>query len=84
VTRAPSPEAVIDEVETGGHGIIVRTAAEGVSADELQRDIETLLEQWNVIEAAAQEVRYPWASLPGARAVGTDSARRSSTRSIES
>ena len=30
--------------------MIVRTAAEGVSADELQRDVESLLEQWNAIE----------------------------------
>jgi ribonuclease E len=44
---------IIDEVKPPGHGLIVRTAAEGVSADELQRDIETLLEQWKSIEAEA-------------------------------
>jgi ribonuclease E len=33
---------IIDEVKPAGHGMIVRTAAEGVSADELQRDVETL------------------------------------------
>ena len=31
---------IIDEVKPAGHGMIVRTAAEGVSADELQRDVD--------------------------------------------
>ncbi len=50
---------IIDEVKPAGHGMIVRTAAEGVSADELQRDVETLLEQWNAIEAAAKKSDAP-------------------------
>ncbi|HEY3844153.1 MAG TPA: Rne/Rng family ribonuclease [Acidimicrobiales bacterium] len=50
---------IIDEVKPPGHGLIVRTAAEGVSADELQRDIETLLEQWRAIEAEAGKSEAP-------------------------
>ncbi len=50
---------IIDEVKPAGHGMIVRTAAEGVSADELQRDIESLLEQWNAIEAEARKSDAP-------------------------
>jgi ribonuclease E len=50
---------VIDEVKPPGHGLIVRTAAEGVSADELQRDVETLLEQWKAIEAEAGKSDAP-------------------------
>ncbi|MGA2304134.1 MAG: Rne/Rng family ribonuclease [Acidimicrobiales bacterium] len=50
---------IIDEVKPPGHGMIVRTAAEGVSADELQRDVETLLEQWNAIEAEAKRSDAP-------------------------
>jgi ribonuclease E len=50
---------IIDEVKPTGHGMIVRTAAEGVSADELQRDVTTLLEQWNVIEAKAKTADQP-------------------------
>ncbi len=50
---------VIDEVKPAGHGMIVRTAAEGVSADELQRDVTTLLEQWNAIEAEATRSDAP-------------------------
>jgi ribonuclease E len=50
---------IIDEVKPPGHGMIVRTAAEGVSADELQRDVETLLEQWNAIEVASKRSDAP-------------------------
>ena len=50
---------IIDEVKPSGHGMIVRTAAEGVSADELQRDVTTLLEQWNAIEAEAKKSEQP-------------------------
>ena len=50
---------IIDEVKPAGHGMIVRTAAEGVSADELQRDVTSLLEQWNTIEAEAKRSDAP-------------------------
>jgi len=50
---------IIDEVKPPGHGMIVRTAAEGVSADELQRDIETLVEQWNAIEIESKRSDAP-------------------------
>jgi len=50
---------VIDEVKPTGHGMIVRTAAEGVSAEELQRDVTTLVEQWNAIEAEAKKSNTP-------------------------
>ncbi len=50
---------IIDEVKPTGHGMIVRTAAEGVSAEELQRDVTTLVEQWNTIEAEAKKSNAP-------------------------
>jgi ribonuclease E len=50
---------IIDEVKPAGHGMIVRTAAEGVSAEELQRDVTSLLEQWNIIEAEAKRSDAP-------------------------
>jgi ribonuclease E len=50
---------IIDEVKPTGHGMIVRTAAEGVSADELQRDVTTLVEQWNAIEVEAKKSNAP-------------------------
>src|ERR1700677_3748417 len=50
---------IIDEVKPAGHGMIVRTAAEGVSAEELQRDVETLLEQWNAIGVESKRSDAP-------------------------
>ena len=50
---------IIDEVKPSGHGMIVRTAAEGVSAEELQRDVTTLVEQWNAIEAESKKSNAP-------------------------
>jgi ribonuclease E len=50
---------IIDEVKPAGHGMIVRTAAEGVSAEELQRDVTSLVEQWNAIEAEAKKSNQP-------------------------
>jgi ribonuclease E len=50
---------IIDEVKPAGHGMIVRTAAEGVSAEELQRDVTTLVEQWNTIESQAKTSNAP-------------------------
>src|SRR6516164_8644264 len=50
---------IIDEVKPAGHGMIVRTAAEGVSADELRRDVTSLVEQWNAIEAEAKRSEQP-------------------------
>ena len=45
---------VVDAVRPEGHGLIVRTAAEGVSEEELRRDVEGLLDQWRTIDTAAQ------------------------------
>ncbi|MCU1490104.1 MAG: ribonuclease, partial [Acidimicrobiaceae bacterium] len=50
---------LLDEVRPEGHGIIVRTAAAGVSADELRRDVESLLGRWNEIEEKARHVSAP-------------------------
>jgi ribonuclease E len=50
---------IIDEVKPSGHGMIVRTAAEGVSSDELQRDVTTLVEQWNAIDSEAKKSDQP-------------------------
>jgi ribonuclease E len=50
---------IVDEARPSGHGLIVRTAAEGASADELRRDVASLLEQWEGIEAAAGRSEGP-------------------------
>ncbi len=50
---------ILDEVRPAGHGIIVRTAAEGASADELRRDVSSLLELWEQIDEAARRTKTP-------------------------
>jgi ribonuclease E len=50
---------IIDDVRPEGHGLILRTAAEGVSADELQRDVGTLMAQWRTIAAEAARTDKP-------------------------
>ncbi|MHB1597521.1 MAG: Rne/Rng family ribonuclease [Acidimicrobiales bacterium] len=50
---------ILEDVRPEGHGVIVRTAAEGVSADELRRDIEQLLGKWAEIEEKAKRLPAP-------------------------
>ncbi len=51
--------SILDRVRPKGHGIIVRTAAEGVSAEEIERDVARLQQQWTQIEALAQKATAP-------------------------
>ena len=50
---------ILDDVRPKGHGLIVRTAAEGATADELRRDVERLLRQWQQIDGLAGRSRAP-------------------------
>jgi len=50
---------VIDEVKPAQHGIIVRTAAEGVSSEDLARDVKSLAEKWEAIEKEAKKSPQP-------------------------
>jgi ribonuclease E len=50
---------VLDKVRPQGHGLIVRTAAEGISAEELERDVQRLASQWEQIEALAAKSQAP-------------------------
>jgi len=51
--------AILDKVKPAEHGVIVRTAAENVTADEIQRDVQLLLSEWAKIEAAAKRAKAP-------------------------
>ena len=51
--------SVLDSVRPAGHGLIVRTAAEGANADELRRDVQMLVRQWERIDATAKKSRTP-------------------------
>ncbi len=50
---------IIDEVKPARHGIIIRTAAEGVTADDLARDVASLSEKWAAIEAEVAKSNQP-------------------------
>ncbi|MGQ0519587.1 MAG: Rne/Rng family ribonuclease [Actinomycetota bacterium] len=50
---------ILDDIRPAGHGLIVRTAAEGATADELNRDVARLLRQWEDIEARAKKTKAP-------------------------
>jgi|GEM_PF-3281557 len=49
----------IDDVKPAGCGLIVRTAAAGVSVDELKTDVEQLTVKWSAIEAKLKKATGP-------------------------
>ena len=51
--------SILDRVKPAEHGLIVRTAAESVSEEELQADVLRLAGQWETISAKAKQVRSP-------------------------
>jgi ribonuclease E len=50
---------LLDKVRPAGHGLILRTAAENVTADEIERDVNRLVSQWNEIDRLANTVNAP-------------------------
>jgi ribonuclease E len=50
---------VLDRVKPAQHGIIVRTAAEGVTSEEIENDVRRLLRQWEQIDALAKRSKAP-------------------------
>jgi ribonuclease E len=50
---------ILDEVKPAEHGVIVRTAAEGATADELRRDVLRLVKQWQQIDTLAKRSKSP-------------------------
>jgi ribonuclease E len=51
--------AILDRVKPAEHGLIVRTAAEHATEDELRADMKILLEQWEAIAAKAAKTQRP-------------------------
>ena len=45
---------ILDDIRPAGVGLIVRTAAEGATPDELRRDVTRLLRQWEQIDGRAK------------------------------
>jgi ribonuclease E len=50
---------ILDKVKPPQHGVIVRTAAEGVTSEEISSDVRRLLSQWDQIEALASSAQAP-------------------------
>jgi ribonuclease E len=50
---------ILDDIRPEGHGLIVRTAAENATPDELRRDVDRLLRQWKEIDALAKRSKAP-------------------------
>jgi ribonuclease E len=51
--------SILDKVKLPSHGLIVRTAAEGASREELERDVARLQAQWDEIDAKARRSSAP-------------------------
>jgi len=50
---------ILDDVRPEGHGLIVRTAAAGASAEDLRRDVEQLVGRWRDIDARTRKLPAP-------------------------
>jgi ribonuclease E len=50
---------IVDAIRPQGHGLIVRTAAAGASAEELGNDVERLVAQWESIAAESTKGQGP-------------------------
>jgi ribonuclease E len=50
---------ILDRVKPAQHGVIVRTAAENVTTEEIEADVRRLLDQWSQIEALAKRSKAP-------------------------
>lgn len=51
--------SILDRVKPAEHGVIVRTAAEGVTDQEVEQDVLRLVDQWNQIAALAKRSQAP-------------------------
>jgi len=51
--------SILDKVKPKQHGVIVRTAAENVTSEEIERDVLRLLKQWEQIDALAKRSQAP-------------------------
>ena len=50
---------ILDKVKPAEHGVIVRTAAQDVTSEEIERDVRRLLDQWKQINELATKAKAP-------------------------
>jgi ribonuclease E len=51
--------ALLKKIRPEGHGLIVRTAAEGASEEDLRADVDRLLSEWKAIDKKAKRAKAP-------------------------
>ncbi|MFC5281094.1 Rne/Rng family ribonuclease [Arcanobacterium canis] len=56
---------ILKEIVPAGHGVIVRTAAEGATEEQLRDDIERLTKSWEDIEAKSKSTKNAPSLLKG-------------------
>ena len=61
-------KAILKKIVPDDAGVIIRTAAEGASEEELARDVERLQRQWADIQAAAKKADKHAPAVPARRA----------------
>jgi ribonuclease E len=52
-------KSILKKVKPDQHGVIVRTAAEGATDEQIQADLERLLREWSEIEHKAKRSKAP-------------------------
>jgi ribonuclease E len=52
-------KAIMKKVRPEGHGVIVRTAAEGASEEALTADLQRLVREWDDIQKRSKKVKAP-------------------------
>ena len=52
-------KAILKKVKPADHGVIVRTAAEGASEENLSGDLQRLIREWDDIQKLAKKVKAP-------------------------
>ncbi len=50
---------IVADIRPAEHGLIVRTAAEGASREDLERDLDRLVQTWETIRRKSQGVKAP-------------------------
>jgi ribonuclease E len=50
---------ILKKLRPSGHGVIVRTAAEGATAEDLTADLERLTAEWSLIDKSAKKGKAP-------------------------
>ena len=59
VSQKRIPDQILEKAKPAEHGVIVRTAAENITKQEIQLDVDRLVAQWKEIETLASKASAP-------------------------